>query len=144
METRTAAVSSSTAIPFDVVPHGWKNAGLNLDGEGWRRLVFVAGSEGGGYLTARQVYLDDVKLAEKPCIQENGLDVQSLNRMLGHQKEQMLIECTWQGSTCQNDSLSHTYTDKGYCFTFNFNESNILKTTETGKLDVISHCKVHL
>ena len=73
METRTAAVSSSTAIPFDVVPHGWKNAGLNLDGEGWRRLVFVAGSVGGGYLTARQVYLDDVKLAEKPCIQENGL-----------------------------------------------------------------------
>jgi len=73
MESRTATARSVIQIPFDELFYRWEKVRLNLHGVGWRRLVFVATTEAGGYLRARQVYLDDVHLSEKPCKPMEGL-----------------------------------------------------------------------
>ena len=73
MESRTAAASKQVALEFDSVWYRWENVSLDLKGSGWRRLVFNAKWKGEGYITARQVYLDDVVLSGGPCITMEGL-----------------------------------------------------------------------
>ena len=72
METRIGKPSKVTQLQFEAARYKWHEVSLNVSGVGWRRLVFEAKNEGVGFSLARQVDLDEVRLAYKPC-QENGM-----------------------------------------------------------------------
>ncbi|XP_019623542.1 PREDICTED: acid-sensing ion channel 2-like [Branchiostoma belcheri] len=38
---------------------------------------------------------------------------------VGHQKEDMIVNCEWRGSPCSAKNFTHTFTHLGNCYTFN-------------------------
>ena len=49
----------------------------------------------------------------------------------------MFIRCKWEGQPCDPSWIIPRHTDKGYCYTFNHNKTDVLMTRKTGTRDEV-------
>ena len=53
--------------------------------------------------------------------------------------------CTWEENECDHEYIKKEYTDMGLCYTFNWNPSDVLHSTNTGKQQTscFAECSEH-
>ena len=70
----------------------------------------------------------------KSSIYANTSLGESFMKSIGFSLSDMLISCTYNQNTCSSSNFtSFTTYDRGNCFMFNFNTTDIKTTTQTGQ-----------
>ena len=65
-------------------------------------------------------------------IDDHGITKENDYRQIAHQISDMLLNCSWRGSSCGVDNFTQVITDLGVCYTFNANITDPLRVSQAG------------